>query len=188
MDCGNNAGLLKLMQQVGDQIWNRISAFVKEQIEERLARSGFTGTMISAGNVSGSGGSGLVHSVTAHVAGVLGELLYAASAGAWTRLAGNTTTTKKFLRQTGTGSASAAPAWDTIVDGDLPATLAGKSMTTMSMTNPTLVGYIQGEEIADPAAPAANNGRLYFRDNGSGKTQLVVIFPTGVVQIVATEP
>lgn len=43
-------------------------------------------------------------------------------------------------------------------------------------------------EIADPAAPAANRGRLYFRDNGSGKTQLVVRFPTGAVQVIATEP
>jgi hypothetical protein len=37
------------------------------------------------------------------------------------RLAGQITTTKKFLRQTGDGALSAAPAWDTIVVGDLPA-------------------------------------------------------------------
>jgi hypothetical protein len=35
-------------------------------------------------------------------------------------LAGNTTTTKKFLAQTGTGTVSAAPAWATIVAGDVP--------------------------------------------------------------------
>lgn len=49
-------------------------------------------------------------------------------------------------------------------------------------------GFIEGAEIADPAAPAANIGRLYFRDNGVGKTQLVVRFPTGLVQVIATEP
>ena len=43
-------------------------------------------------------------------------------------------------------------------------------------------------EIADPAAPAANSARLYAKDNGSGKTQLVVRFPTGAVQVLATEP
>jgi hypothetical protein len=43
-------------------------------------------------------------------------------------------------------------------------------------------------EIADPSAPATNSGRLYMRDNGSGKTQLCVIFPTGAVQVIATEP
>lgn len=36
------------------------------------------------------------------------------------RLAGNITTTKKFLRQTGNGVVSAAPAWDTLVAGDIP--------------------------------------------------------------------
>lgn len=43
-------------------------------------------------------------------------------------------------------------------------------------------------EITDPSAPAANQGVLYVRDNGAGKTQLVVRFPTGAVQVVATEP
>jgi len=43
-------------------------------------------------------------------------------------------------------------------------------------------------EIADPAAPVANNARLYIRDNGAGKTQLVVIFNTGAVQVIATQP
>jgi hypothetical protein len=37
------------------------------------------------------------------------------------RLAGNITTTKKFLVQTGTGAVSAAPLWDTLVAGDVPA-------------------------------------------------------------------
>lgn len=36
------------------------------------------------------------------------------------RVAGNTTATRKFLRQTGTGSVSAAPAWDTLVVADVP--------------------------------------------------------------------
>jgi hypothetical protein len=49
-------------------------------------------------------------------------------------------------------------------------------------------GYIEGYEVSDPAAPSANTGRLYFRDNGSGKTQLCVRFNTGAVQVVATEP
>lgn len=44
------------------------------------------------------------------------------------------------------------------------------------------------EMAADPAAPAANAGRMYFRDNGGGKTQLCVRFNTGAVQVLATEP
>jgi hypothetical protein len=48
-------------------------------------------------------------------------------------------------------------------------------------------GYVEGVETTDPAAPPANMGRLYFRDNG-GKTELVVRFPTGAIQQVAIEP
>lgn len=50
----------------------------------------------------------------------LGDILYENSTPAQARLAGNTTTTRKFLRQTGTGSASAAPAWDTLQAADIP--------------------------------------------------------------------
>jgi hypothetical protein len=44
------------------------------------------------------------------------------------------------------------------------------------------------EQASDPAAPAANNARIFTKDNGSGKTQLVVRFATGAVQVIATEP
>jgi hypothetical protein len=43
-------------------------------------------------------------------------------------------------------------------------------------------------ERADPAAPAANQAVVYARDNGAGKTQLCVVFNTGAVQVLATEP
>jgi hypothetical protein len=49
-------------------------------------------------------------------------------------------------------------------------------------------GEIGLDEISDPAAPAANRARIYVRDNGSGKTQLVVRFSSGAVQVLATEP
>lgn len=49
-------------------------------------------------------------------------------------------------------------------------------------------GWFELGEIADPAAPMANKGRLYVRDNGAGKSQVVVRFPTGAVQVIATEP
>lgn len=48
------------------------------------------------------------------------------------------------------------------------------------------VGFMR--EIADPAAPAANDARVYIKDNGAGKTQLCVRFNTGAVQVLATQP
>ncbi len=47
---------------------------------------------------------------------------------------------------------------------------------------------IELAEIAAPSAPAANKGRLFLRDNGAGKTQLAIQFPTGAIQVIATEP
>lgn len=49
-------------------------------------------------------------------------------------------------------------------------------------------GYFEAGETTDPSSPGANRGRMYFKDNGAGKTQLVALFPTGVVQVIATEP
>lgn len=65
------------------------------------------------------------------------------------------------------------------LDGSGNATIAG---------NTTVGGYTDMAEIAAPVVPAADTARLYVRDNGAGKTQLVVQFPTGAVQVIATEP
>ena len=57
------------------------------------------------------------------------------------------------------------------------------------LTNSGTSGYIEArEQSPDPDAPSADRGRLFFKDNGLGKTQLVARFATGAVQIVATEP
>lgn len=44
----------------------------------------------------------------------LGDVIYGGASGTATRLAGNTTTAKQWLSQTGTGTASAAPAWSAL--------------------------------------------------------------------------
>lgn len=50
-------------------------------------------------------------------------------------------------------------------------------------------GYIEETELsADPAAPAANKVRIFCKDNGSGKTQLMAIFNTGAAQQLAIQP
>jgi hypothetical protein len=51
---------------------------------------------------------------------LLGDTMYGGAAGVATQLLGNTTTTRQFLNQTGNGTISAAPAWGTLVAGDLP--------------------------------------------------------------------
>lgn len=43
------------------------------------------------------------------------------------------------------------------------------------------------ERASDPVSPAADNLRLYARDNGSGATQMAVKFPSGAVSVLATD-
>jgi hypothetical protein len=49
----------------------------------------------------------------------LGDTLYASATNTLAKLSGNTTTTQKFLTQTGTGSASAAPIWKALSPADI---------------------------------------------------------------------
>lgn len=92
------------------------------------------------------------HDATAESA-VLGKLMYANSTPKWAGLAGNTTTTRKFLRQVGDGAISAAPAWDTIADGDIPSTHSGSAHHTK---------YTDSEAIAatDDATQTLTNKKM----------------------------
>lgn len=65
---------------------------------------------------------------------VLGDILYASAANVMSALAGNTTTTKQYLSQTGDGVNSAAPSWATISGSDI----TGAALTKVDDTNVTL--------------------------------------------------
>jgi hypothetical protein len=64
----------------------------------------------------------------------LGDIIYGATIGVFTTLGGNTTTTKKVLTQTGTGTVPTAPLWDTISGSDI----TGNALTRTNDTNVTL--------------------------------------------------
>jgi hypothetical protein len=92
----------------------------------------------------------------------LGDTLYESSAPGLARLPGNVTTTRMFYRQQGTGMTSAAPAWDTLEAGDLPAAtdeaqgavqLAGDLGGSAAAPE---VLKIQGTAIAEPTGGTAN--------------------------------
>lgn len=67
--------------------------------------------------------------------------------------------------------------------------IANASSINLTCTNFNLsTAYATFSEIADPGVAAADGARLYARDSGGGKTQLVVVFSSGAVQVLATEP
>lgn len=82
----------------------------------------------------------------------LGDSMYAGAGGAAMRLSGNTTTTRKFLTQTGTGSVSAAPAWGTVASADVTAALGYSPESALNKG--TANGYAPLN--ASAAVPVAN--------------------------------
>lgn len=51
-----------------------------------------------------------------------------------------------------------------------------------------LASYAELVPVPDPGAPAPGAARLFLRDKGSGKSELVVRFSTGLPQVIAGEP
>src|SRR5205085_1759247 len=98
----------------------------------------FAGLTLSSPLTIGSGGTGQTTAASAFNAlspmTTLGDVIYGAASGAGTRLVGNTTTTKKFLTQTGVGTNSAAPAWGTLSSGDIPNNAANTTGTSSNVT------------------------------------------------------
>lgn len=101
-----------------------------------LVSQGGTGATTLTGYVYGNGTSAFTASTTIPFSAItgtvpttqggtgittytLGDTLYASATNTLAKLSGNTTTTKKFLSQTGTGSASAAPSWEVIDPSDI---------------------------------------------------------------------
>lgn len=92
------------------------------------------GPITSSGTVTLAGAVNETHGGTNQTSYALGDTIYASAADTISKLTGNTTSTKKFMSQTGTGSASAAPSWATIAAADVP----GSALTKTDDTNVTL--------------------------------------------------
>jgi hypothetical protein len=65
-------------------------------------------------------------------------------------------------------------------------TTPGTTGTTPGTTSPPSRDFIDLVEIPSTTVPA-NTARLFARDNGAGKTQLLVQFATGAAKVLATE-
>jgi hypothetical protein len=89
----------------------------------------------------------------------LGDMIYGASGGAPTRLAGNTSTVKQHLTSTGNGSAAAAPLWSDF-SGDVQATVLS---TFVAGTNTAVVN-------TDTVAQAFGKVQAQISAGGGGGT------------------
>lgn len=69
----------------------------------------------------------------------LGDIPYQSDTDTTTLLTPNTTTTKKFLTQTGDGTNGAAPAWGTIAAGDVPTLNQNTTGSAATLTTPRAI-------------------------------------------------
>jgi len=141
-----------------------------------------TGNALISGGVTTAPSWGKI-GLTTHITGTLaatnggtgasttttGDLLYGSASDTWTKLAGNTTTTRKYLVSVGSGSAATAPEWDQIdiggtdITGTLAATNGGTGTATVT-TGDILYGGTTSNTWAKLAAGTA--GQL-LQTNGA---------------------
>jgi hypothetical protein len=114
-----------------------------------------------------AGGTGATTASTAFNAlspvTTLGDLIYGSGTNTNARLAGNTTSTKNFLVQTGTGTVSAAPSWGTISAADVPTLNQNTTGSAGSVANALTAG-------TGLTASSTYNGSAAITFNATGTT------------------
>ena len=111
---------------------------------------------------------------------LLGSLPYQSAANSTSQLPPNTTSTKKFLTQTGDGTNGAAPAWNTLTSTDIPSYYIGTTSIAFNRTSASQ--SLTGISIDGSAGSVANaltigtglSGSSY---NGSAAVTIAVTNP-----------
>ena len=98
-----------------------------------------------------TGALGATNGGTGQTTYTLGDIIYSDASNSLAKLAGQTTTTQKFLSQTGTGTASAAPVWDTIPAGSITGlgTMSTQNANAVAITGGTLDNVVIGGTTAN---------------------------------------
>lgn len=121
----------------------------------------FTGAV--TGNVTGTS-SKATNIVGGNNTTLLGSIPYQSNTDTTTLLSPNTTTTKRYLSQTGTGTNGAAPVWDTITDAfTLLGTITTTSGTSASLSSLTLTGYRQIQFVFNGVSSTATVAGVMLR-------------------------
>ena len=126
-----------------------------------------------------NGGTGQASAAAAYNAlspmTLTGDIEYESASSTAARLAGNITTTKKFLTQTCSGSASAAPAWGTVAAGDIAAvsvlTFVGSGTTVVNAALGnvfTLTLTASTTTLGSPSNPADGQAVSFRITQGTG--------------------
>ena len=112
-----------------------------------------------------------------------GDIIYGGTAGAATRLGGNTTTVRRFLSSTGSGSAANPPQWNSIASSDLPAHNA--SLITSGQLAVSQGGTGLGTTPSNGQL-MVGNGAGYSLSTINAGTGLTVTNGSGTITLAAT--
>lgn len=131
------------------------------------ASGGSVATTYSATVPLNKGGTGQTTKAPAFDAlqpmSALGDVIYGGASGTGTALAGNITSTKKFLTQTGNGSISAAPGWNVLAQADLPTIALTGDVTGSASAGSIATAYAT---VVPIAKGGTNNGSLAVTAGG----------------------
>ncbi len=102
--------------------------------------------------------SGVISVTTSNISGgSLGSIPYQTGSNQTSLIEGNITATKKFLSQTGTGTASRAPIWSLVTASDVGlGNVTNESKETM-FSNPTLTGTVTATTITTGNSTTTGN-------------------------------
>lgn len=111
----------------------------------------------------------------------IGDMIYGGVSGAVTVLPGNQFTTRAYLQQVGTGSASAAPTWGGIISTDI----TGQALTSTNDTNVQItLGGTPGNSVLNAVSLTMGwTGQLSAGRGGTGTSGV-----TGIMLGNATAP
>lgn len=151
-----------------------------------LLAAGTSGQVLTSG---GTSAPTWTSSLTNPMSGV-GDLIYGGVSGAATRLAGDTSNTRKFLRELSSGGTPAAPTWDVIQVGDVPTlnqSTTGNAATATNATNATNVtgtNTVANSSLAQMAATTIKGNNTAGLANAADLTVAQVsamLFPPGMM-------
>jgi hypothetical protein len=93
------------------------------------------------------------------------------------------------LAMPSTGSIGFSSAANNAVSSSSDTRFVRSAAQVIGLLNSTTGGAsLEMTEQTAPSAPASNKVRIYAEDNGSGKTRLMALFPSGAAQQIAIEP
>lgn len=141
------------------------------------------GPVTTNGTLTLGGTLGVANGGTNLTSYTFGDLIYASTSNSLSKLAGNTTTTKKFLTQTGTGSGTGTPSWGTVSTTDLLGTLSVTSGGTGTYTPPVQGGVIYANSTSTFSSTGVGTSGQVLTSNGTNApTWANLATPPGVVQ------